>query len=111
MPFQAAGNVSISSGRRSDHWRSSTASRTSARVSTPPADSSSRVVTSPAAKPRVTFIPRRTFCTVGSIMAPRARASRKGSSGASSHLKNTTAPPSHSRAVIVLCKKTLSCDI
>jgi hypothetical protein len=26
-------------------------------------------------------------------------------------LKNTTDPPSQSRTVIVLCKKTLSCDI
>ena len=109
--FQTAGKPSTSSGSRWDHWRSSMVSCASKTATPPPATSSSAVVTSPAAKDRLTFILRRSRCTAGSSMELRASASRKGSSGASSHLKKTTAPPIQSREVIVFCKKTLSCDI
>ena len=111
IPFHRAGKRPMSWGRRSDHWRSSMASRAASSTRPPPSTSSSAVVTTPAAKLRRTRIHRRSFCTEGSTMALKARASRKGSRGASSHLKNTTDPPSQSRTVIVLCKKTLSCDI
>ena len=64
-----------------------------------------------AAKGRCTFIPRLSFCTMGSTIALRASARRKGSRGPNRNLKKITAPPIHRRVVIVFCKKTLSCDI
>ena len=110
-PFHRAGKPSITSGSRRDHSWSSKSSRSSSAVRLPPRASSSAVVITAAAKVRRTRSRRRSRCTRGSTMALRARASRKGSSGASSHRKNTTAPASHRRTVIVRCKKTLSWDI
>ena len=110
-PFHRAGKPSITSGSRADHCRSSIPSRTSSSATAPPSTTSSSVVTRAAAKERRTPIRRRRRWTGGSTMALSASASRKGSRGTSSHRKKTTAPPSQSRAVIVLCKKTLNCDI
>ena len=101
----------MASGSRADHWRSSNTSRPSTSPAPPPSTNRKKVVTRAAAKLRRTFKSRRTRCTRGSAIALRARASRKGINGPSSHRKKITAPTSQSTPVIVLCKKTLNCDI